>query len=137
MVLRLFKTLGPIRVKGLLVFFGTSAALLLSLATTSSRGMPPCLFHAVTGIPCASCGMTRAFLELGHGNLRAALQYNLASPLVYASAWALLGAASLQVLQDQERITVLWRRVKTVALPLIISLLAIGWVYRLWQTFHP
>lgn len=136
MFLRLVKALGPIRAKGLLVFVATSAALLLSMATTSSSGMPPCLFHTVTGIPCASCGMTRAFLELGHGRFWPAVQHNLASPLVYAAAWVLLGAALLQVLQGQERITALWRNVKRVALPAIISILAIGWTYRLWQTFH-
>lgn len=136
MLIRLVKALGPIRVKGLLVFVATSVALLLSMVTTSSSGMPPCLFHTVTGIPCASCGMTRAFLELGHGHFGAAVQHNLASPLVYAAAWVLLGAAFLQVRQGQEHITALWRNVKGVALPTIISILAIGWACRLWQTFH-
>lgn len=130
-------TLGSIRVKGLLVFLGTSAALLLSLVASSSKGMPPCLFHALTGIPCASCGMTRAFLDLGHGRFASALQHNLASPLVYAGAWALLVIAFLQILQGRERIARTWRRVKGVALPLILGTLTLGWTYRLWHTFRP
>jgi len=129
--------LGSVRGRGLLVLLGTSAALLISLAATGSRGMPPCLFHAVTGIPCASCGMTRAFLDLGHGRFLAALEHNLASPLVYAGAWALLVISLLQVLQGQERITVVWRKVKVVALPVMLGTLAVGWGYRLWQVFRP
>lgn len=80
--------------------------------------------------------MTRAFLELGHGHFWAAVQYNLASPLVYGATWVLLGAAFLQVRHGEERITALWRNVKGIALPTLIGLLAIGWTYRLWQTFH-
>ena len=128
--------LGSVRGRGWLVFLMTSAALLLSMAASSPRGMPPCLFYTVTGIPCASCGMTRAFLDLGHGRFLAALQHNLASPLVYAAAWALLVVALLQALQGQERITGLWRKVKGVALPIILGTLMVGWAHRLWLTFR-
>jgi len=48
---------------------------------------PLCPFRAATGLPCASCGMTHAFVHLSRGEVGAAL---LASPLgavLAASAW--------------------------------------------------
>ncbi len=36
----------------------------------------PCPFHAVTGLECPGCGITRLFLALGHGDFRAAFAAN-------------------------------------------------------------
>jgi hypothetical protein len=47
-----------------------------------------CPARGLLGIPCATCGMTHAFVALGHGDLAGALQ---ASPLgagLAAGAWA-------------------------------------------------
>ena len=42
-----------------------------------------CPFHAVTGLPCPGCGMTRAMLSLGQLKLKEAIEYNLfAVPLL-------------------------------------------------------
>jgi hypothetical protein len=38
-----------------------------------------CPFHAVTGIPCPGCGMTRAMISLGQLKLEEAIKYNLFS----------------------------------------------------------
>lgn len=119
------------RGRGLLVLVGTATAVLASLVANSARGFPPCLFHALTGLPCASCGMTRAFLDLGHGRILSALQHNLASPLVYLGAWLLMGCAALQVYQGREQIRPCWDRVKPLALPLLLAILGLGWVLRL------
>jgi hypothetical protein len=61
------------------------AALLLCLAIISiSVTVTPiddspvslCVFRVLTGIPCPGCGMTRAFIYLGHGNFRNAVVHN-------------------------------------------------------------
>ena len=38
-----------------------------------------CPFHAITGLPCPGCGMTRAFLRLGQLKLLEAIEFNLFS----------------------------------------------------------
>lgn len=53
----------------------------------------PCMFKAVFGLGCPTCGMTRAFLALSHGDLVRALNYNLASPIVYLIFWGLAAHA--------------------------------------------
>ena len=61
-------------------------------------GLPVlCVFRLSTGLPCAGCGMTRAFLALTRGHLHAALDFNLISPLAFAwfAIWWLVAVGSL------------------------------------------
>ena len=54
----------------------TAAWLMLRLPT------PHCVFHAITGLPCLTCGGTRAMRSLLAGDIRAAFEWN---PLVFLS----------------------------------------------------
>jgi hypothetical protein len=56
-----------------------------------------CTFRAITGLPCASCGMTHAFVALARGDLAAAWS---ASPL----GAALAGGAWLYAILDAARL---------------------------------
>src|SRR3954464_13684961 len=47
---------------------------------------PICLFHTLTGHPCATCGATRSAIAFFHGNFLAALKWN---PLAFAGYSAL------------------------------------------------
>ncbi len=49
--------------------------------------LPDCPFRALTGLPCLSCGTTRAALCLAQGKLAAAFQFN---PLAAAALLAFL-----------------------------------------------
>jgi hypothetical protein len=44
-----------------------------------------CWFHAVTGIACPFCGMTRSFVALAHGDIPSALGFHPAGPLLFAA----------------------------------------------------
>jgi len=50
-----------------------------------------CFFHAITGLKCPGCGMTRAFCAISHGRFANAWSYNPFSFIFYALA--LLGLA--------------------------------------------
>jgi hypothetical protein len=45
-----------------------------------------CLFHWWTGLDCPLCGLTRAMLALARCDWRAALHFNMLSPLAVAMA---------------------------------------------------
>lgn len=60
--------------------FCTRGALLLlplaALLPSGGAGIPVCLFHYLTGLPCPGCGLTRAFSSLLHGEGQAAFAYH-------------------------------------------------------------
>lgn len=64
------------------------AALLLAVLVLPWRPPTLCLLRGLTGIPCPFCGGTTAMVQLGRGDLLAALR---ASPLVVLGAplWVL------------------------------------------------
>jgi hypothetical protein len=45
-----------------------------------------CAFHALTGRSCPSCGMTRSWNAMGHGDLRGAAGYHLLGPATFVGA---------------------------------------------------
>jgi hypothetical protein len=48
---------------------------------------PECPFRAATGLPCATCGMTHAFVALAGGRLGDALAASPAGALLAVAAW--------------------------------------------------
>ena len=79
--------------------FYLAMALALGSVLLASRFLEPprainvCLFNLVTGLPCMTCGLTRAFHAISLGNLRDALAYHPLSLFLYGLAvWHLLVA---------------------------------------------
>jgi uncharacterized protein DUF2752 len=63
--------------------------------------LPPCPFHAMTGLWCPGCGSTRGLHALAHGHLLQALRFN---PLMVASLPFLLSVClfhSYQLISGQ------------------------------------
>ncbi|MGN0739019.1 MAG: DUF2752 domain-containing protein [Treponema sp.] len=51
-----------------------------------------CIIREITGIPCPTCGVTRALLSLVSGNLKAYMYYNtFAVPLCIATVFMIFG----------------------------------------------
>jgi hypothetical protein len=46
---------------------------------------PACAFHAMTGLWCPGCGVTRGTHQLLHGDVTAALSYNVFTPVAIAA----------------------------------------------------
>jgi hypothetical protein len=53
--------------------------------------VPQCMFKQITGWPCPSCGMSRAFCSISRGEFKKAAEYNILSFVLYPAA--LSGAA--------------------------------------------
>ncbi len=66
----------------------TVSGALLALAWLALRlPWPGCTFRALTGLPCVTCGATRASLSFLHGELGAAWRFN---PLIFLGLGAVL-----------------------------------------------
>ena len=80
-------------------------AAIAALAFAAARLLPLlelpylCPFQAATGLPCAACGMTHAFVHLAHGQVQAAVAASPLGAAVAALAWGfvLLDAGRLAV----------------------------------------
>lgn len=70
---------GALRACVLLAMLGAGgvAALLWWQGSTELPGLPPCLFHTLTGLHCPGCGATRATIHLLAGRLLEAMRCNL------------------------------------------------------------
>jgi len=119
-----------------LIFFGLAAVLVTAAVMPDPEHGPVlCAFRAITSVPCPSCGMTRAFHALSHGDLRAATAFNLASPLVYAAAWLGLALAFAGICTDKPLIKRAWSESKLVVGPIAVGLMTVAWIHNLVDRF--
>lgn len=115
----------------------TGGILLLSRLLPSAEGGPVlCLFRAVTTLPCPSCGMTRAFVALGHGDISSALHFNLASPAVFAAAGILFVLSIFQAVWNRPILPTLWRAARRPVAAVAILLMGAAWVFNLAHRLH-
>ena len=94
---------------------------------------PICVFHAITGHPCATCGATRSAIAFFHADFLAAWKWN---PLALAffcgvTAFDVYAFAVLVTGSSRLRITRLAPREKSFVRALIVVLLALNWAYLL------
>ncbi|HET7752491.1 MAG TPA: DUF2752 domain-containing protein [Anaeromyxobacteraceae bacterium] len=94
-----FRTSPPLRFGHAEVLAGIAALSFLVARFVPVVGLfPPCPFRAALGVPCASCGMTRAFVALAHGDVAAALGASPLGAVLAALAWGFAVAAMLRPL---------------------------------------
>jgi len=94
-------------------------------------GLPPCSFLAVTGYPCATCGMTTAVAHVAHGHLLMAFYTQPAGALFGLSvvAGALISGYSLVTACSLSPIgRWLWRPRVICA---IAAIVALAWIYKI------
>jgi hypothetical protein len=79
---------------------GASLCLLAIALATPGIQLPLCVFKILTGIPCPTCGLTRAVIALSRGDLGRALSMNpLAAVAGVAAIGYLVYAAAVLVLR--------------------------------------
>jgi hypothetical protein len=94
---------------------------------------PTCLFHAITGHPCATCGATRSAIAFFHAQFFNAWKWN---PLAFAfyCALSIFDAYAFLVLVTRAprlRIAQLTRSERKFIRVSVVSLLAVNWIYLL------
>lgn len=85
-----------------------------------------CPLKAVTGVPCAGCGSTRAGLALLRGDPAAAAAWNPLATVVFC----LLGASAVLRLAGGRRVCIQWTpRQRGIALAAGAGLILANWAY--------
>lgn len=124
-----------------LLWLGVSLGSLAVAATWFALGLPwpRCVFHDLTGLPCATCGATRSTIQFFHGHFLAALHWN---PLVFAvlCGLSIFDAYALAVLiarAPRLRIAHFNSTEKNIIRAAVITLLALNWIYLLahWRAY--
>jgi hypothetical protein len=124
---------GPGAVGARACFAFLSAVLLASVVVPPVREapFPLCLVHLLLGVAGPGCGMTRAFLFLGHGDFRSALELNPNSLLVFGLVVALWVNNGIRLRCGRELAVVLSPRGKLGVYLVTAALTAMGWLYNL------
>ena len=112
---------------------------LAALWFTLGLPWPHCVFHELTGLPCATCGMTRSAIAFFHGHFFAALKWN---PLVFLflcglTTFDLYALAVLATGAPRVRFVFRSQTEKHSLRIITIAALALNWVYLLshWREF--
>lgn len=106
---------------------------LLVLARTGLADRAPvlCPLRRATGMPCGSCGLTRAAAAITRGEFAAAMHLHLASiPLtIIAAAW--IGLLVVQVAIARPVIANSWRLAGRPFVWAVLALILLGWMVNL------
>ncbi len=116
---------------------GEVFALLSALSFLAARFLPlldlpyACPLKALTGLPCATCGMTHAFVHLAHGEAAGAFAASPFGALLAALAWAFAALDVARLLAGAPWPTPGPRAARGLAAAAMGALLA-NWAFMLW-----
>ena len=100
-------------------------------------GLPTllCPFHAITGVPCPTCGITRGFSSLLHGDLGSAFIFNPLgfSALVGLAIYLVYAVIVVVVRLPRLRWNPLSLRQKAIARIFVILLVSTNWCYLIYH----
>jgi hypothetical protein len=94
---------------------------------------PICLFHALTGRPCLTCGATRSAIAFFHGHLLTALKWNPLAFLCYCalSLFNVYAFSTVVMRTPRLRVAQVNPGERKFVRGSIIALLALNWAYLL------
>lgn len=132
------RPLSPDEINHELLWLGVSLGSIALAVAWFALGLPwpRCMFHELTGLPCATCGMTRCAIQFFHGHFLAALKWN---PLVFAflcglTAFDLYAFVVVVTRAPRLRIYFSTARAKTFVRMSIISAFVLNWTYLLMHS---
>ena len=120
-----------------LLILGAVATAGIALRLGLAQYIPvTCPLRGLTGIPCASCGLTRAAAALCHGQWAAASGYNVAAiPLALFGVAALL-LLSWEAITERPILRPLWARYSGLLTWSAVALMSVAWVVNLHRYFQ-
>ena len=117
-----------IGMSGIIILLGAWGYRLLA-AFGLRMPLPYCLFNRLTGLPCPTCGITRAFFALSQGHLWTALSFQpLIIVLTLISMVLLIIDATLWVIRGKQILPRLLRYVP-LSTRSILLLFLLNWIY--------
>lgn len=123
---------------GLTAVFAASIFLPLPGADGRIAHLPSlCPFHQITGLPCPGCGLTRAFVCLGHGHVAQSLHWHPIGWLVYGVLLLLWARAGLTWALRRPLVPLSARMVGRLNWASVATLLLVGVVRIGWALAHP
>ncbi len=95
--------------------------------------MLPCIFRAVTGIPCPLCGMTTAFAQASRGNLPAAFEANPLGPAAFAGVVVTVVLLGLSLLPGMVAVRRIVEAVQGIEFARwVLLFLILGWLIHIY-----
>lgn len=120
-----------------LLGIGTVILAVYILRTSLSQYMPIiCPLRRLTGIPCASCGLTRAAVALCNGRLAEAANCNIAALPLALGFGMMLVLFIREAISQRNVIRPIWVRFSGVLTWLAVALLLTAWIVNLHRYFH-
>jgi hypothetical protein len=107
--------------------------MLLTVWLSLGLPTPHCAFRSLTGLPCPTCGVTRAAWQFLHGHFRASLLYNPLAFVAYCitAAFDLYALVVLISRGPRLRLTGFTSRERAAIRCSVVALLGINWLYLL------
>jgi hypothetical protein len=90
-----------------------------------------CLFRLVTGWPCPSCGLTHAFIALGHGRWAEGFLENIMSPVLFAATAMIFAGAVVETVSGRFFLRDLWTKWKGKVFIAVIVLASLSWAWNI------
>jgi len=105
-------------------------------APWASTGPPLCPLHAVAGLNCPGCGLTRSFCAMAHGCFVEALSHHWLGPLLFTASAVAVPLLLVEIIRQRE-IVAFHRVLHAKALAyLIATLLVFHWAFKMASETH-
>jgi len=111
-------------------FLGVDRWRLPGISPIGGEGSTTCILRRATGLPCATCGMTRSFCAIGRGELDVAFAQHPLGPVLYAFL-VLVMLRSAAVAVTGRRVWPRLARTFVWAAAALLAAILVVWVVRL------